>query len=213
MPSSWNRSRATAIAATLLLHLLLAAWFLSLKPGTPPVELGIAEFDWAPPSEMPPPLQLMPSLAEPAQVPMMPLPMPEPTMPPPVQYDWYGDGRAVAGALERSAGRRGFGAAPGNSGRKLKSGRDGPPPLFEQPLPRVGSSVRTPEGETILWVSDYCYISLDSMSLTMKDFHDARRGIRTCIVPIGRRTPRTDLFDHLEKPPTGQPPLPRPGPQ
>jgi hypothetical protein len=48
------------------------------------------------------------------------------------------------------------------------------------------------------------------MSLTMKDFHEARRGIRTCIIPIGRRTPRADLFDHLKQPPTGQPPLPPP---
>ena len=163
MPSSWNRSRATAITATLLLHLALAAWLLSQKQGTPPAAVEIAEIEWIPPRE--------------------------PYPPPPAEIDFYGDARAVAGALRGSPGRRGFEAA-GESERKLNSKPDGPPPLFKQPLPRVGTSVMTAEGETILWVSDYCNISLSSTSLTMKDFHDARKGVRTCIIPIGKRKPR-----------------------
>ena len=91
MRSNWNRSRATAIAATLLLHLVLAVLLLSLKQGTPPATAEIAEIEWIPPRE---------------------------------------------------------------------------------PLPRVGTAVTTPEGETILWVSDYCYISLSSTSLTMNAIHE-----------------------------------------
>jgi len=71
-------------------------------------------------------------------------------------------------------------------------------------LPRVGTTVTTPEGETILWVSDYCYISLSSTSLTMQDFHAARQGMRRCIIPVGEREPRGDLFEHLERLPPGQ---------
>lgn len=190
---------------------MLAAWLLSLKPGGPPVAVEIAEIDWAPPLQPlprpppPPSVQPMPSLDEPVQEPSVPLPIPEPATPPPLEYDWYGDGRVVAGALRGAPERRGFGAGPSESERILKSRPEGPPPLFEQPLPRVGTAVTTPEGETILWVSDYCYISLGSMSLTMKDFHDARKGVRTCIIPIGEREPRGDLFVHLKHPPSGQP--------
>ncbi len=210
MPSSWNRSRTTAIVATLLLHLLLAAWILSLKSGEPPAAAEIVDVDWVPPLQslprLPPPaIQPMPFAAEPVEEPFIVLPAPELATTPLLQFDWYGDARAVAGVQGPSAGRRGF-APPEKSSRKLKSAPDGPPPLFEQPLPRVGKTVTTPEGETILWVSDYCFISLSSTSLTMGDFHAARRGIRTCIIPLGKRKPRGDLFDHLKKPPSGQPP-------
>jgi hypothetical protein len=121
-------------------------------------------------------------------------------LPPPREYDWFGDARGVAGELGRKsgAGSSPF-APPEKPERKLKSSPDGPPPLFEKPLPRVGTTVRTPEGETILWVSDYCYISLGSTSLTMQDFHKAREGVRRCIIPLGKREPRGDLFDHLKK--------------
>ena len=200
---------ATAIAATLLLHLLLAAWLLSLKLSAPPVAVEIAEIEWMPPLPPllpPPPLEPMPFSSEPAQAPSILLPVPEAIPPPLMEYDWYGDARAVAGRLGGSTERRSFGKRPARDPPKLKSKPDGPPPLFEQPLPRVGTSVTTTEGETILWISDYCYISLSSTSLTMRDFHEARQGIRTCIIPLGKPEPRDDLFDHLKSPPSGQSP-------
>lgn len=208
MPSSRNRSRATAIAATLLLHLVLAAWLLNLKQSAAPVAAEIAEIEWLPPREpLPPPPtpKLVLFSSEPAEAPFILLPVPEVVTPPPAEFDFYGDAHAAVGALRGSPNRRGF-AATAPSEHKLKSKPEGPPPLFEQPLPRVGTTVTTAEGETILWISDYCYISLSSMSLTMKDFHDARKGVRTCIIPVGKRKPRDDLFDHLKNPPTGQGP-------
>ncbi len=208
MLSSWNRSRATAIAATLLLHLVLAAWLLSPKQSTPPAAVEIAEIEWIPPREPlppPPPVRFVQFSSEPAEQPSILLPVPEAVTPPPAEFDFYGDARAVAGALRGSPGRRGFEAAAQSRGQ-FKSRPDGPPPLFEQPLPRVGTTVTTPQGETILWVSDYCYISLGSTSLTMQDIHGARLGVRTCIIPIGKKKPRDDLFDHLKDPPTGQAP-------
>ena len=209
MRLSWNRSRTTAIAATLLLHLVLAAWLLSLKLSVPPAAIEMPEINWMPalqPMPPAPPVEPMPYSAEPLEAPSILLPIPETLEPPPIEYDWYGDARAVAGQRGSSTERRRFGKDRAAAPPKLKSKPDGPPPLFEQPLPRVGTSVTTPEGETILWISDYCYISLSSTSLTMGDFHEARRGIRTCIIPIGKRKPRADLFDHLKRPPVGEAP-------
>ena len=60
VPSSWNRSKATVIAATLLLHLVLAAWLLTLRLSTPPVAVEIESLDWIPPLQPllpPPPVQ------------------------------------------------------------------------------------------------------------------------------------------------------------
>ena len=215
MRSSWNRSRATAIAATLLLHFVLAAWLLSLKLNQPLAAVDVAGIEWIPlPQPLPPaPLpQPAPYSSEPVEAPTLLLPIPEEIPPPHVVYDWYGDARAVAGALGGWPARRSFGPATERE-HKLKSAPDRPPSIFEEPLPRVGTTVRTPEGETILWISDYCYVSLSSQSLTMKDFHDARKGVRTCIIPIGKRKARGDLFDHLKRPPPGSPPGQAPGQQ
>ena len=202
---SWNRSRTTALSATLLLHLGLAAWLLALRPEPSLTAIEIPAIDWLPALQSMPPAPLvepMPWSGEPLEAPTILLPVPESAEPPLIVRDWYGDARAVAGG-KGSTERRRFGKEPAAASPKLKSKPDGPPPLFEQPLPRVGTTVTTPEGETILWISDYCYISLSSTSLTMQDFHQARQGIRTCIIPVGKREPRGDLFDHLKPPPAG----------
>jgi hypothetical protein len=186
---------------------------LSLKQSTPPATVEIAEIEWLPPRRpLPPPpmVQPMPFSGEPAEAPTILLPVPEELPLTPEDFDWYDAARAVAGDLRGSPGRRGF-EAPAQSDRKLKSRPDGPPPLFEQPLPRVGTTVTTPEGETILWVSDHCFISLGSTSLTMRDFHDARNGIRTCNIGVGKRKPRDDLLDHLKPQSLKLPPAPAPG--
>ena len=36
LPSTWDRSRATALAATLLLHAAAAAWLLAARMAVPP---------------------------------------------------------------------------------------------------------------------------------------------------------------------------------
>lgn len=215
MRSNWNHSRAIAIAATLLLHLVLAAWLLSLRMSEPPPAIDVAEIEWIPPLQPLPPApapQPAPFSSEPLEAPTILLPVPEEMTPSAVIHDWHGDARAVAEALRGSPNRRSFGKGP-EPEHRLKSAPDGPPPLFKQPLPRVGTTVTTTQGETILWISDYCYISLSSTSLTMKDFHDARKGVRTCIIPIGEREARGDLFDHLKKPPAGEPEGQAPGQQ
>lgn len=200
-----NQFRATAVAATLLLHIGLAAWLLSLRISLPPPGVAIQPMVWLPKSRPLPPPPRVVLLAIPAQ-PIQPAPLllPEPEMMPPESRtrDWYGDARAVAGALGGAPERHAFGAGPAESGQQPKQQAE--PTVFEKPLPRVGTTVTTPEGETILWVSDYCYISLSSTSLTLQDFHQAWQGVRRCIIPIGERKPRDDLFEHLIREPERQ---------
>ena len=76
-----------------------------------------------------------------------------------------------------------------------------PPSIWPKPLPRVGKTVTTDRGETIVWVSDHCYVSISSRSLTQKEIHEARKGVPTCVIPIGKREPRDDLFDAIKRPP------------
>ena len=199
MRTGRNQFRATAVAATLLLHVGLAGWLLSLQISPPPHGVVNQVLVWLPESRpQPRPPRAVP-LAIPAEsVRSTPLLLPEPEAIP-TEFrarDWYGDARAVASVLGRVPERRAFGTGPADSGQQPKKQTE--PTVFEKPLPRVGTTVTTPEGETILWVSDYCYISLGSTSLTMQDFYQARQGVRRCIIPIGKRKPRGDLFDHLQ---------------
>jgi hypothetical protein len=81
-----------------------------------------------------------------------------------------------------------------------------PPSIWPKPLPRVGKTVVTSEGETIIWVSDNCWVSISSRSLTQKEIHDGRRGVRMCNLPVGKKEARGDLFDPIKRPPPPQEP-------
>ena len=79
----WNRSRATALGATALLHLAVILWLLALKFDLPEKlgeELDIA---WLPePKATPPPpppveSELPPARVEPITTAPLPLPVPE----------------------------------------------------------------------------------------------------------------------------------------
>lgn len=93
------------------------------------------------------------------------------------------------------------GAAAANAGKVA-------PSIWPKPLPRVGTTVTTDEAETIIWVSEYCYVSISSRSLTQKEIHDPRIGLRTCILAQfgGEKKPRDDLFDAIKRPPQPQEP-------
>ena len=209
LPARWNRPRATALGATLLLHVLLASWLLALRferPPTPvPDPILILQ-----PTRLPPPLPppSAPALPPPRTAPITinPRPEPVPDLAVPPFYDFEGTAKDVAGAIGGGPTRRTFGGpleAPPKRPKEVI-----PPSIWPKPLPRVGTTVTTPEGETILWVSDYCYISLSSRSLTMQDIHQGRQGVRTCIFyQFGdKKRPRDDLFDSIKRPPPPQEP-------
>ena len=130
----------------------------------------------------------------------MPLPTPDvPAIDGEQLPDWFGDAADVASAIGRGPERRSFGETP-----KAPEGlpkEEYPPSIDERPLERVGKSYRTSEGEQILRVSNHSYISLGTQSLTMQDVHKAREGVRRCNIYAGKRKPRSDLFNHLRRPP------------
>lgn len=208
LPSTWNRPRATALAATLLLHVVVATWLLSARMAVPPALVEQPMPVWLPalPARIPPPpLEPLPITLEAVEPPVLPVMEPAPAsvieQPGP---DWEGTARSVARAVGGGVERRQFGPEPEKEPPQLKSKRP-PPSVFERPLPRVGTTVTTAEGETILWVSDNCYIPLESMSLTMQDFHKARQGVRRCQYGVGKKKPRGDLFDPVKRPPKSLP--------
>ena len=205
---SWNRSRAAAVLATLLLHLFIGFWWLqswSVRRIEGLIEHRLA---WLPlpdlPRDPPPPLaaDLPPLVLAPIAAPPLPLPAIAPTPSP----DWSATARDVAKGMTTAPAYQPFGEVP--KGPEQRPKEKLPPSIWPKPLPRVGKTVTTDEGETIIWVSDYCYVSISSRSLTQKEIHDSRKGVRTCILAQfgGEKKPRDDLFDAIKRPPPPQEP-------
>lgn len=203
-----NRSRAAALAATLVLHTIVIAWLLMLRFELAPSAIVEERLTWlpdflepAPPPPEPQPIE-QPSKA-PVSIPLERLPFPIPIIDlveteDKAALDWFDDARAVAGDVGKEPSYRKFGEIPKAPPTRPKE--EYPPSIWEKPLERVGKAYRTPEGEQILWVSDHCWISLGSQSLTMADFHKARNGIRRCNIALGKKKPRSDLFEYLKRP-------------
>ncbi len=208
LPSSRNRSRATALAVTLLLHVAAAFWLLALR-FEPKALIEDFEHIWLPATATPPPpppppvdSNVPPPLVAPITAAPLPLLMPE--VAPTAVPDWSAAAREVAKGIGAGPSYQPFGETP-----KAPPGRPKevyPPSIFEKPLPRVGKTVVTPDGETIVWVSDNCWVSLSSRSLTMQHIHKAREGVRMCQIGVGKKEVRGDLFDSIKRPPPPQEP-------
>lgn len=208
--SSWNRSRAAAVLATLLLHLVVGFWLLQTWT-VRRVETVIAErLVWLPlPEVAPDPPQPLEAVLPPVRVAPIsapPLPMLLPEVAPSVRPDWSSTAREVAKGMTTVPTYQRFGETP--KGPQERPKEVYPPSIFDEDLPRVGTTVTTTEGETIIWVSDYCYVSISSRSLTQKEIHDSRKGLRTCVLAQfgGEKKARDDLFDAIKRPPPPQEP-------
>jgi hypothetical protein len=206
--SSWNRSRAAAALATLVLHLFVGFWWLQSWSVRRVVRQIEERLVWLPAPEAPP--AALPPLAAdappPVVAPVTAPPLPLPPLAPAPPADWSATARDVAKGMTAEPTYQPFGEVP-----KAPPGRPRekyPPSIWPKPLPRVGTTVTTDEGETIIWVSDYCYVSISSRSLTQKEIHDSRNGLRTCILAQfgGEKEARDDLFDAIKRPPPPQEP-------
>jgi hypothetical protein len=143
LPSTWSRSRATALAATLLLHAVVAVWLLTARPTPVPVFIEQPMPIWLPAlPELtpPPPVEPLPITIEPVEPSVLPVLEPaadlaigQPAL------DWEGTAREVARAVGGGVERRRFGPEPEDEPRHLRSKRP-PPSVFERPLPRVGTT-------------------------------------------------------------------------
>jgi len=207
---SWNRPRAAAVLATLLLHLVAGTWLVrtwTVLRVDPLIEERpvwwplpeVAPEPPPPPATEPPPVRVAPISAP-------PLPMPPPEVATPARPDWSSTAREVAKGMTTAPTYQRFGETPKGPQERPKEAY--PPSIFDEDLPRVGTTVTTTEGETIIWVSDYCYVSISSRSLTQKEIHDARKGVRTCVLAQfgGEKKARDDLFDAIKRPPPPQEP-------
>jgi hypothetical protein len=207
LPSGWNRTRATAVLLALALHLAAAWWLLAMRFESPDQFAdGLKALSMPRPQAPPPPPPVDHEFPPPrlALTTAAPLPLPVPDILPPSVPDWSGTARDVARDMTAEPSYRRFGEVP--KGPEQPPKERYPRSIFEQPLPRVGKTVTTPEGETIIWVSDHCYVSISSRSLTQGEIHAARKGVRTCSIPLGRKEARGDLFDPIKRPPPPQEP-------
>jgi len=207
---SWNRSRVAAVLATLLLHLVVGFWLLQSWAVLRIDQVIEEHLVWLPSPEVapdpPPPLQAELPPMRPAAISAPPLPMPLPHVAPSGRPDWSSTARQVAKGMTTAPTYQRFGETPKAPQERPRDAY--PPSIFDENLPRVGTTVTTAEGETIIWVSDYCYVSISSRSLTQKEIHDARKGVRTCVLAQfgARKKPRDDLFDSIKRPPPPQEP-------
>lgn len=202
-PRRLHRSPATAVAITLLLHAGLAAWLLSIgferqrdRPDEPQSRWIIPLPEPLP--EIPPVVERSPPpIVEPEPITPLPVPAPQEVVPQ-IPPDWYATGRAVAREMAGGPERRTFAERPEEHDERPKTETHS---IFEKPLPRVGTTVTTPEGETILWVSDRCYISLGTKSLTLDHIHKGRAGVRICqMVQFGgKKKARDDLLEPIKR--------------
>ena len=62
---------------------------------------------------------------------------------------------------------------------------------------RAGTSEKLADGESIFWINENCYVTTDSDSITQRELHEAHKGMTRCMIPLGKRQPRGDLFDEL----------------
>jgi len=215
VPFVWTRSRATAFAATLALHVAAILWLLALRFELPERLAGNLELLWPampepePLAAPPPATAALPvtSAAPVSPAPITAAPLPSPFLArPPDEEGWSNIAKDAARRLTAPSPYAPFGEFPKRPGQKPSEIY--PPSIFDKPLPRVGQTVTTAEGETIIWVSDYCYVSVQSRSLTQKEVHAARNGVRTCILAEfgGRKEARGDLFNEIKRPPPPQEP-------
>jgi hypothetical protein len=108
--------------------------------------------------------------------------------------DWFAIGEKVA--RERVA-RDAAAARPAPA--PFRAAPDGPraPSVFADRRRRTGTSEKRADGESIFWINENCYVSAESASLTQRELHDARRDAVQCVMRLGKREARGDLFDEL----------------
>lgn len=117
--------------------------------------------------------------------------------------DWFAIGERVA--RERAA-REAAAARPVPAPFRAAPDKPRSPSVFAERRGRAGTSEKRADGESIFWINENCYVSTESDSLTQRELHDARRDAVQCVMRLGKREARGDLFDELpnhsrEKPP------------
>lgn len=80
--------------------------------------------------------------------------------------------------------------------------------MFDDPPARVGQTVRNSDGATVRWISPNCYISLGSDCIALRAVHDMHKGMTICVISLGKRKARGDLFKDMPTQRGSRPKLP-----
>jgi hypothetical protein len=152
-------------------------------------------------SRTPPPLRLIaPSIRE-QVAPDTAIHVPVPSLAPSVepldrdQRNWGGSAAAaVQSAVEevlRREGYRRFGRT-----QDAPKQQNLPSPFAPPPKHHLGMIDDDEPGVTLVWLSDNCYIKIDKfVSARATDLQRIPR----CVVPLGRKEARGDLFEHMKQ--------------
>ena len=109
----------------------------------------------------------------------------------PVDWDANADlaARSAIDAVVREESYRSFGFPR----KRELPGEEEPPSIFEEPGHEFGEEGIDAFGKPVVWLSKRCYQELDRSDDPLRD----RRTM--CILGVGKREPRGDLFDHIKK--------------
>jgi hypothetical protein len=135
-----------------------------------------------------------------APVPLAPL-VPAPpsiTYPPadnvPEAIDWQAEAQKTAAAI---TGSKGGSATPSEpQDRRKTSSSHGPRPWFPPPAHHAGEEYKTITGETVVWISDKCYVTSSAPMLGVPQIF-ARGMLSTTVCPRTSGHARGDLFEAL----------------
>lgn len=133
---------------------------------------------------------------------------------PSAPIDWFAEARSTANALDDKARRaRERRSLDGPSSPGLAGDRHGKPPcpfekcegnwgegfsVFKDHGTKKGRIEKTGDGEVIRWTSEHCYQTL----ITPNILH---RAMTRCVLPLGKKGARGDLFRHMKEPPPPPP--------
>lgn len=176
-----------------MLHLVVGFWLLQAWTVLRIDQVREERLVWLPaplPEFLPDPPPLDAGLPPALVAPITAAPLPLPEIVPAERPDWSSSARAVAKEMTTAPTYQRFGETPKGSQERPKDAY--PPSIFDEDLPRVGTTVTTAEGETIIWVSDYCYVSISSMPSNARrhrKYRAATRRASASPVPDELRTP------------------------
>ncbi len=97
--------------------------------------------------------------------------------------------RSAIDAVVREEGYRSFGFPR----QRELPGEEELPSIFEEPRHEFGEAGVDAFGKPVVWLGGGCYQELDKSDDPLRD----RRTM--CVLGVGKREPRGDLFDHIKK--------------
>jgi hypothetical protein len=109
----------------------------------------------------------------------------------PEAVDWQAEAQKAAAAITGST------RVPSEvEDRRKTSSSHGPRPWFPPPAHHAGEEYKTITGDSIIWVSDKCYVKSSAPMLGLADIF-ARGRLSTTVCPGSSGTARGDLFEAL----------------